>query len=92
VYSPIQYSVRIQLGFNTGNLWVGFSDTAPVPAYTIPVPGTGTYHTVFFAVFFETHGTGSTRGSILVYSPYNLAIVTHTSIDVVRTCREVFGG
>jgi hypothetical protein len=81
-----------RLGFNTGNPRVGFSDTAPVPVYTVPVPGTGTYRTVFFTVFYETRGTSGTRGFITRSSPYNLAIVTHTSIDVVRTFREVFLG
>jgi hypothetical protein len=86
------HQITLSIGFNTGNPRVGFSDTAPVPVYTVPVPGTGTYRTVFFTVFYETRGTSGTRGFITRSSPYNLAIVTHTSIDVMRTFREVFLG
>ena len=44
------------LGFRTGIPRVQFSHTVPTPAETVPVPGAGTYRTVFCAVLYETRG------------------------------------
>jgi hypothetical protein len=44
------------LGFGTGNPWVGISHTIPVPAYTAPVVGMGTYRPIISAVCHETCG------------------------------------
>ena len=45
------------LGFFMGIPWVGNLDTIPVPVDTIPVMGTGTYHTIYAVVLYKTHGT-----------------------------------
>jgi hypothetical protein len=80
------------LGFNTGIPCVGISDTAPIPAYTVPAAGAGTYRTVINAVSYETRGANGTRGFVCSYSPCNLMRAAHTSIDVARIFREVVLG
>jgi hypothetical protein len=81
----------IPIGFNTGIPRVGFCHTAPAPAYTVPVAGTGTYRPAKFAVLYETRGTSGTRGFVIFKLPCNLAKAAGTSIDVRRACREVLG-
>jgi hypothetical protein len=43
------------------------SDTAPVPAKTVPITGTGTYRTINVTVWYETHGTIGTHGFVLLH-------------------------
>jgi hypothetical protein len=45
-----------------GNPWVGFCNTTPVPAHTVPVKGMGAHRTAASAVLHKTHGTIGTRG------------------------------
>ena len=50
------------VGLNTGIPWVRFSNTAPVPLYTVTHHGCDPYLTVIHAVSNETCGTFGTRG------------------------------
>jgi hypothetical protein len=54
------------LGFVTGILWVRIFHTVPVPANTIPVTGTGTYHTCICTVSHETCGITHTHGILII--------------------------
>ena len=45
----------MKIGFNTGNLWVDFCHTTPIPAYTITHGGWHPYHIVNNVVSNETH-------------------------------------
>jgi hypothetical protein len=62
-----------RLGFGTGIPQVGKSEPARVPAHTAPIAGTGTHHTRFHTVLYETHGTSGTRGLYTSIPLYNLA-------------------
>jgi hypothetical protein len=48
--------MQVHVGFGTGIPRVGNFNTVPVPVYTVPVSGTGTYRTVSAAVSYETRG------------------------------------
>ena len=64
------------IGFRTGIPRVGFSHTAPVPAKTVPMAGTGTHRPVVFTVSNETRGTFGTRGFFAVkYLKYYIILV-----------------
>ena len=53
------------VGFVTGILRVGFSDTVPVPVDTVPIAGTHQYRTVNDTVSYKTCGTTGTHGFVL---------------------------
>ena len=59
--NPIQ-SRRWSVGLNTGIPRVRFSDTTPVPLYTVTHHGCDPYLTVIRVVSNETCGTFGTRG------------------------------
>ena len=78
------------LGFVTGTPWVGIFHTIPVPAITIPVTGTGTYHTRFCVVSHETHGIIHTCGiKIIKITITNLLylclLVSHKTHGIMHT-------
>ena len=55
---------RPSVGFRTGNPWVRFSHTVPVPTNTVPVTGTTRTRPVNCAVSNETRSIHDTRGYI----------------------------
>src|ERR1700689_472631 len=55
---------RPSVGFRTGNPWVRFSHTVPVPANTVPVTGTTRTRPVNCAVSNKTRSIHDTRGYI----------------------------
>jgi len=54
----------LPLGFVMGIPWVGISHT--VPANTVPVTGTGTYHTVIYVVSDKTRSIILTRSILII--------------------------
>jgi hypothetical protein len=58
--------VAYWLGLVTGIPRVGISHTVPVPANTVPVTGTGTYHTVICTVSDETRGITLTHSILII--------------------------
>ena len=49
-----------------------FSETVPVPAYTAPMAGTGTYRPIFGVVLDETHSTFGTHGFFSIFCGFFL--------------------
>ena len=54
------------IAFGTGIPQVGIFNTIPVPVYTVPVLGTGLYHTVLVMVLYKTHGVTITCGILII--------------------------
>jgi len=69
-------------------VWIFY--TAPVPTYTIPVIGTGTYHTCFVTVCYETCGLLYTCGFPTI-PPSIQPHKTHTHINwhASRSCEVI---
>jgi hypothetical protein len=69
----LYFGFMVRVGFRTGNPWVGFSHTVPVPLYTVPVVGTTRTQPVNCAVSDETRGIHDTCGYFsLKYCKYSI--------------------
>lgn len=79
------------LGFRTGIPRVGNLHTAPIPANTVPVTGTGMPRPVNRAVSHKTRGIMGTRGCVLIHPSCNLAKATYMSSDMYCAFHKVMG-
>lgn len=82
-------SDHADIGFDTGNPWVGFSYTVPEPAEPVPVCRYYPPWPVICVVWYKTCGTARTRRFIIICYSSNLMKAAGTSIDVCRAFCEV---